>query len=137
MLTNKLRSFKHSCVIEISLSDFHMMTVTVMKATFDKLQLRLVNYRDYKYFENCRFRADLLSESSKANIEENEKELSDFPNTCKRILDLHAPLKQKYARGNHTPFMNRALSKKIMTRKRLRNNFLKERSEENKRKHSK
>ena len=45
----------------------------VMKATFEKLQPRVVNYRDYKSFENCRFRAGLLSELSKANIEENEE----------------------------------------------------------------
>ena len=131
MLTNKLRSFKHSCVIETGLSDFHGMRVTVMKATFEKLQPRVVNYRDYKYFENYRFRTDLLSELSKANIEENEEGLSDFLSTCKRILDLHAPRKQKYARGNQMPFMNRALSKEIMARTRLRNNFLKCRSEEN------
>ena len=137
MLTNKPRSFKHSGVIETGLSDFHRMTVTVMKANFVKFQPRVVNYRDYKYFENYRFRADLLSELSKAIIEENEEELSDFLSTCKRILDLHAPRKQKYARGNHMPFMNRALSKEIMTRTRLRNNFLKDRSEENKRKYSK
>ena len=37
MLTNKPRSFKYSCVIETGLSDFHRMTVTVMKATFEKL----------------------------------------------------------------------------------------------------
>ena len=126
-LTNKPRNFKHSCVIETGLSDFHRMTVTVMKATFEKLQPRVVNYRDYEYFENYRFRADLLSELSQANIEENEEGLRD----------LHAPRKQKYARGNHMPFMNRALSKEIMTRTRLRNNFLKNRSEENKRKYSK
>ena len=113
------------------------MTVTVMKATFEKLQPRVVNYRDYKYFENYRFRADLLSELSKANIEENEEGLSDFLSTCKRILDLNAPRKQKYAKGNHMTFMNRALSKEIMARTRLRNNFLKDRSEENKRKYSK
>ena len=35
------------------------------------------------------------------------------------------------------PFMNRALSKKIMTRARLRKNFLKDRYEENKTKYSK
>ena len=50
--------------------------------------------------------ADLLSELSKANIESNQEGLSGFLNTCKRILDLHAPAKQKYARGNHMPFMN-------------------------------
>ena len=125
MLTNKPLSFKHSCVIETGLSDFHRMTVTVMKAIFEKLQPRVVNYRDYKYFENYRFRADLLSELSKANIEGNEEELSDFLSICKIILDLHAPRKQKYARGNHMPFVNRALSKEIMTRTGLRNIFFK------------
>ena len=69
MLTNKPRSFKHSCVIKTGLSDFHRMIVTVMKATFEKLQPRVVNYRDCMYFEDCRFRADLLSELSKANVE--------------------------------------------------------------------
>ena len=123
MLTNKPRSFKHSCVIETGLSDFHRMTVTVMKATFEKLQPRVVNYRDYKYFENYRFRAYLLPELSNANIEENGEGLSDFLSTCKSILDLQAPRKQKYARGNHMPFMNRALSKEIMTRTRLETIF--------------
>ena len=42
-----------------------------MKETFEKLQVRVVSYRDYKYFENCRFRANLLSELSNVNIEEN------------------------------------------------------------------
>ena len=69
MLTNKPRSFKHSCIIEAGWSDFHRMTVTVMKATFEKLQPRVVNY-----FENCRFKADLLSELSEANIEEIKKD---------------------------------------------------------------
>ena len=77
-----------------------------------------------------------MSELSKANIEENEEGLSDFISTCKRILDLHALRKQKYARGNHMPLMNRALSIEILRTMRLRNNFLKDRSEENKRKYS-
>ena len=61
-------SFKDSCVVETGLPDFHRMTATVMKGIFEKLQPRVVNYRDYKYFENVRFRADLLSELSKADI---------------------------------------------------------------------
>ena len=35
-------------------------------------------------------------------------------NACKRILDIHAPRKQKCSRGNHIPFTNKALSKEIM-----------------------
>ena len=55
-------SFQYSCVIETGLFDFHKMTVTVMKTFFERLQGRVVNYRDYKYFKNERFRTDLLSE---------------------------------------------------------------------------
>ena len=114
------------------MSDYHKMTVTVMKTFFEKLQPRVVNYRDYKHFENDRFRTDLLSEFGKPNIAENENGLNNLLNACKRILDIHAPRKQKYARDNHMHFMNKALSKEIMTRTRLRNKFLKDRSEENK-----
>ena len=110
------------------------MAVTVLKTFFEKLQSRVVNYRDYKRFENDKFRTDLLSEFGKTNIEGRENGLL---NACKRILDIHAPRKQKYATGKHVPFMNKALSKEIMTRTRLRNKFLKDRSEENKKKYSK
>ena len=44
---------------------------------------------------------------------------------------------KKYIRGNHLPFMNKELSKEIMHRTRLRNNILRNRSDENKRKYSK
>ena len=47
-------------------------------------------------------------------------------NACKRILDIHASRKQTYA----IPFINKALSKETMTRSRLRNKFLKDKSEE-------
>ena len=49
------------------------MTVIVLKTFFEKLQPRVVNYRDYKYFEYDRFRTDLFSEFDKANIEEEQK----------------------------------------------------------------
>ena len=61
-----------------------------MKIFFEKLQPRVVNYRDYKYFENDRFRNDLLSEFGEANIEEKENGLNNLLNACKRILDIHA-----------------------------------------------
>ena len=65
--------------------DFHKMKVTVMKIFFEKPQTRVVNYSDYKYFENDRFRTDLFSEFSKANIEEKENGLNNLLNACERI----------------------------------------------------
>ena len=55
------------------MSDFHKMTVIVLKTFFEKLQPRVINYRDYKYFEYDRFRTDLFSEFDKANIDEEQK----------------------------------------------------------------
>ena len=55
ILTNSPYCFQNSCVIEIGLSDFYMMTVTVMKTTNEKLKPRIVNYRDYKNFCNDTF----------------------------------------------------------------------------------
>ena len=37
ILINKPRSFQHSSVIETGLSNFHKMTVTVIKIFFEKL----------------------------------------------------------------------------------------------------
>ena len=55
----------------------------------EKLQPREVNYRDYKYFENNKFRTDLLSEFGKANIKDRENGLNNLLNGYKRILEIH------------------------------------------------
>ena len=46
-------------------------------------------------------------------------------NVCKEALDKLAPLKQKYIRASNGPFMNKDITKAIMKRTRLRNNYLK------------
>ena len=50
ILTNSPGSFQSSCAIETGLSDFHKMTVTVMKTSFQKLKPRVIIYRDYDSF---------------------------------------------------------------------------------------
>ena len=59
ILTNKPLSFQNSYVAETGLSDFHRMILTVTKMTFQKLKARVINFRDYKHFNNERFRDDL------------------------------------------------------------------------------
>ena len=46
-------------------------------------------------------------------------------------LNSFAPRKRKYARGNQMPFLSKNLSKEIITRSRLRNKYLKHKTEEN------
>ena len=52
ILTNNPNSFQNSEVTETGLSDFHKMTVTIMKSTFQKLQPNSTHYRDYRKFSN-------------------------------------------------------------------------------------
>ena len=131
ILTNKTHSFQKSGVIETGLSDFHRMAVTVTKMTFQKLKPRIINYRDYKFFYNVRHRNDLLQEISNSYLEFNGNGFSGFFDICRTTLDQHAPRKKKFTRGNHMPFINKTLSKEIMKRTKLRNKFLKDRTEEN------
>ena len=51
ILTNVLRSFQTTCVIETGL-------------TFKKLKPRVINYRSYKHFSNELFRESLLEKLS-------------------------------------------------------------------------
>ena len=41
ILTNVSRMFQSTCVFETGLSDFHLMTVTVMRKTFKKMRPRV------------------------------------------------------------------------------------------------
>ena len=60
ILTNCPGSFQNSCVIETGLSDFHKMTATVMKTSYQKIEPRVINYRDYESFFNEGLRESLL-----------------------------------------------------------------------------
>ena len=53
ILCNQPESFQSISVLEIGLSDFHLMTLTVMKKVFKKLKPRIINYRTYiSIFQN-------------------------------------------------------------------------------------
>ena len=132
LLTNFPKCFQNSCVLETGLSDFRKMIVTVMKAHFRKLEPKIINYRNYRYFSNDRFREKVTPELSKVVLENSDKGFNKLFDVYKESLICNAPLKKKYIRGNNSPFMNRILSRKMMKRSRLRNKFLKSKSEADK-----
>ena len=78
ILRNKPLSFQNSCVAETGLSDVHPMIFTVTKMTFKKLKPRVINYRNYKHFNNERFRDDLLSEISNSYLEFDNNSFDEF-----------------------------------------------------------
>ena len=59
-------------------------------------------------------------------------EFEHFLNIFIEILNKHAPIKKKYLRANQGEFMSKKPDKAIMTRSRLRNKFLKEKSADSK-----
>ena len=129
ILTNKIKSFQPSILVETGISDFHKMVVTVLKQYFKKKETKVIKYRKHKNFCNDRFRSQLLNELNKGLIKISD--LEHFNATVLKILDHEAPIKMKYVRANEAPFMNKTIKKAIMKRSRLRNKFIKNPSEEN------
>ena len=129
-LTNRQQGFQQTHAIETGISDFHKMVVTVMTTHYKKQKAKTIQYRNYKYFHEQSFNFELNNELMKTDI--NNAELKEFNEIFLKVLDKHAPRKQKYIRANNSNFITKALRKKIMHRSRLRNKFLRERTNESK-----
>ena len=56
-----------------------------------------------------------------------------FSAICCEVLNKYVPQKQRHIRANHKSFINAEISKAIMIWSRMRNRFLKHRSDENRR----
>ena len=56
ILTNKQERYLKTKTVETGLSDFHKMVISVIKTRFKKEKLKIVTYRDYKLFDNEKFR---------------------------------------------------------------------------------
>ena len=127
ILTNKPRNFQNSMVLDIGLSDFHMLTVTVLKTSFRKKPPKVIMYRDYKRYSHSDFHNELntLLTGIDLNLTSNDSFVSSFM----EIFNRHAPIKKKCVRANDQPFITKELRKEHMKRSRLRNTYLKEKTE--------
>ena len=114
ILTNRPNYFQQNIVFET----MSLMVVTELKMGFQKLKPHIVAYRDYKDFDNEKFRSDIENCAP-------EKNLKCFKKTVFCIFNKHAPTERKYVCANETPFMTKELHKAMMKRSRLRYKFLK------------
>ena len=133
MLTNKKLSFQNSMTVETGLSDFHKMTVTVLKRYFKKKDPITITYNDLKSFDGLNFREDIRNKLEKIG----ELDIDKFKYVFTSIWNSHAPVKKKIITGNNAPFMNRTLSKAFMYRSKLKNRYHKFPTEANKKSYKK
>ena len=120
-VTNRPKCLQDTAVFETGLSDFHKMSVTVMKMYYAKQKPSIVHYRKFKNFCNDSFIKDTELLLSKLCDQQNVpfKILKESVNIT---LDKHAPLKKRYVRANQSPFMNKKLKRnyeKVMHEKQI------------------
>ncbi|XP_057308019.1 uncharacterized protein LOC130645912 [Hydractinia symbiolongicarpus] len=136
-LTNKHACFHNSKSFETGLSDHHHMISTFMKTFLVRLKSKEISCRCFKKFDEQVFLEEVRSTDFCCdNIDPNEN-YENLVLKFRNIIDKHAPIKIKLVRGNEAPFMNKKLRKAIYTRSRLKNNFNKNRTDENRAKYKK
>ena len=116
--------------IETGISDFHKMVMTVLKLFYEKQKPKIIHYRNYKTFNANLFKEELNNEL--LNIDINNSELVEFTHTVLSVLDKHATIKRKYIHANNSAFMTKELRIAIMQKSKLRQKFLKERTNDSK-----
>ena len=77
--------------LETGLSDFHKMTISVMKIFYKKQKPNIIRYRNYKNFNNELFINDVEELTSKYNEPLN---FESFKNIVDKILEKHVPMKK-------------------------------------------
>ena len=125
ILTNRPKMFMHTTVYETGLSDFHKMTLTVLKSYFKKQPPKCILYRDYRNFNPHFFRTELENTILLCGSDISNDE---FVTLFMNIFNKHAPLKQKFVRANQVPYMNKELSIQVMIRSKLLNKYHKEKT---------
>ena len=108
------------------------MTVTILRSYWEKKQPKIASSRDFGKFSNNDFKTQILRDFSTLRLSDDFPSLDLYVDICIRVLYIYAPKKKRHLRANSSPFMNKAISKAVMDRRRLRNKFLKNRSAENK-----
>ena len=121
ILTNCKFNFQNTIALTTGFSDFHKMTVTILKTEYVKADPIQIQYRNYKNFDLMVFREE--SRHNLNNYTMSRNNYNDFQNILCKLLDKHAPVKKKYLRANDSPFMTKHLRKIIMNTSRSKNIF--------------
>ena len=97
-------TFKKTDICETGLSNCHKMVFTIFCSTFITLSPKIINYRNYKGFNENIFCHELDQTLLKGEIYKSEDPYSKLTEIFQEILQKHAPLKSNQVRGNYPPF---------------------------------
>ena len=114
ILTTSPRQFQATLTLETSLSDFHKIALAAFKSESPHQKPKTISYRNYKHFDRNNFEKEIKNTLTIQKI--SPKDFLAFKNIDLEALNLHAPLKTKYLRANHSGFISKDLSKVIMHR---------------------
>ena len=96
-ITNSPNGFQNTSTITTGLSDFHKMVITVSKATFTKSTPKVITFRDFKLFNEEKFKTDLQNSLRITTI----SSYYVFEKKFLKVLGRHAPIKNKTITANH------------------------------------
>ena len=108
-ITNSPLSFQNTVAVSNGLFDFHNIVIPVMKISVKKHSPIERHYRDYKYFDQSKFKNN-LNEKLSEGISNSES----FETTVIDVLNKQTPLRKKLLRANHAPYITKTLRKAIM-----------------------
>ena len=80
-----LRIVQDTSRIKTGFSNFHKLVVTVLKMFYKRQKPKIIQYRNYKTFNDQLFRIELDKEL--ANIDLNNAELAEFHNEFLSVLN--------------------------------------------------
>ena len=109
------------------ISDFHALTISIMKIIYTKSNPKIKFYRDYKNFDNDLSKVDLGNSLRNLTI----LTYTGFEKVFLRTLDCHAPIKEKILRVNENSFMSQDLRKAIIMHSIMKNLYLKNKTDLN------
>ena len=130
-VTNSPRSFQNTITFASGLSDFHKMILTILKSNFPKARPKQIVCRKCKNFDLNHFKSKIRTKMQLIDKYET------FEEEFLKVLNKHAPLKKKFIRANHAPYMTKNLRKAIMKRSQLENKYISNSTVENRNKYKK
>ena len=118
-IKNSPLSFQNTIVVFNRLCNIVKMVIIVMEMSFKRHSLIERHYRDYKYFDQTRFKNNLNEKLSDISNYES------FETAFIELLNKHVPLKKKFLKTNYAPYFAKTLRKTLVRKSQRETNCLK------------